>query len=372
MRLMNNDNTTLRSAAWTATAVACAVLLLAGCGNHKKGATQSVARVDGTEITMTELKYRLNRERVRPDREEEIAPKVLEQMIDEQLIVEKAEKTKLDLEPGAQQAIDAARREVLSRAYLEQSAQGVAAPTDAAIHAYYDKNPLLFSQRRVYTMQEYLARVPEDKVPALRAMVEGGRPPEETEAWFKAQGAAFRGQQSTHPAEQIPLGSLAEIAGIPVGKGLVASAGNQVHVTYVTSSTEAPVSFDKARPAIAQFLTIEGRKKVTESNVGALKSAAKIEYAPQYAALAASGPVATLKDIETAPTPLSTASGARVSLPAATEASSVQVTLPTTTSSSVQVTLPQSQGVRVSLPATPASSVQVRLPAAASQDASKK
>jgi len=369
---MTKNDTMLRSTALTAAAVC--VLLLAGCGNnHKKGATQSVARVDGTELTMTELKYRLNREHVRPDREEEAAPKVLEQLIDEQLIVEKAEKNKLDLEPTAQQALDAARRDVLARAYMEQAAQSVAAPTDAAIHGYYDSNPYLFSQRRVYTLQEYLAKVPEDKIPALRAMVEAGRPPEEAEAWFKAQGAAFRGQQSTHPAEQIPLGSLKEIAGIPVGKGLVASAGNQVHVTYVTSSTDAPVSFDKARGAIAQFLTVEGRKKVTEGNVGALRTAAKIEYAPQYAALAASGPaLATLKDIESAPSPLSNASGARVSLPAVNEASGVQVTLPTTTTSGVQVTLPQSQGVRVSLPATPASSAQVRLPPATPQDASKK
>jgi EpsD family peptidyl-prolyl cis-trans isomerase len=370
---MTKNDTTLRSTALAAAAACALLLLLAGCGNHKKGATQSIARVDGTELTMTELKYRLNRERVRPDREEEVAPKVLEQLIDEQLIVEKAEKTKLDLEPTAQQAIDAARRDVLARAYMEQAAQGVAAPSDAAVHGYYDANPFLFSQRRVYTLQEYLAKVPEDKIPALRAMVGAGRPPEEVEAWFKAQGAAFRGQQSTHPAEQIPLGSLKEIAGIFVGKGLVASAGNQVHVTYVTSSTDAPVSFDKARGAIAQFLTIEGRKKVTEGNVAALRTAARIEYAPQYAALAASGPaLATLKDIESAPTPLSTASGTHVSLPAANEASGVQVTLPTTTTSGVQVNLPQSQGVRVSLPATPASSVQVRLPPAAPQDASKK
>ena len=52
--------------------------------------------------------------------------------------------------------------------------------------------------------------------------------------------------------------------------------------------------------------------------------------------------------------------------------SSVQVTLPTTPTSGVQVTLPQSQGVRVSLPATPASSVEVRLPPQTSTDASKK
>jgi EpsD family peptidyl-prolyl cis-trans isomerase len=370
---MTNNETTMRSTALTA-AAACAVLLLAACTGHKKDTTQSAARVDGTEITVHQINYKLQRERgLRPEQQEEAARKVLEQLIDEQLIVEKAEKTKMDLEPGAQQALDAARREVLARAYVDITAQSVTPPSDAAVHAYYDANPYLFGQRRVYTLQEYLAKVPEDKIPALRAMVEAGRPPEETEAWFKAQGAPFRAQQSTQPAERIPMGSLKEIAAIPVGHGLVASAGNQVHVTYVTSSTDAPAPFDVARPKIMQFLAIESRKKVTEGNVAALRTAAKIEYAPQYAALAASGAaLATTKDIESTPSPLTTASGTHVSLPAANEASSVQVTLPTTTSSSVRVSLPQSQGVRVSLPATPASSVQVRLPAPASQDATKK
>jgi EpsD family peptidyl-prolyl cis-trans isomerase len=369
---MTNHETTMRSTAMTATA-ACAALLLAACSGHKKDATQSAARVDGTEITVHQINYKLQRERgLRPEQQEEAGRKVLEQLIDEQLIVEKAEKTKMDLEPAAQQALDAARREVLARAYVDLTAQTVAAPSDAAVHAYYDGNPYLFAQRRVYTLQEYLAKVPEDKIPTLRSMVEAGRPPEETEAWFKAQGAPFRAQESTQPAERIPMGSLKEIAGIPVGHGLVASAGNQVHVTYVTSSTDSPASFDAARPKIMQFLAIEGRKKVTEGNVAALKTAAKIDYAPQYQALAASGAaLGTIRDIEPTTSPL-TASGTRVSLPAANGASGVQVTLPTTTTSSVQVSLPQTQGVRVSLPATPASSVQVRLPAPAPQDATKK
>lgn len=373
MRLMTNNDTPLRHAVRTATMVSVAVLL-AACTGHKKDATQSAARVDGTEITVHQINYRLQRERgLRPEQQEEAGRKVLEQLIDEQLIVDKAEKTKMDLEPAAQQAIDAARREVLARAYVEQAAQTVPAPSEAAMHAYFDANDALFAHRRIYTLQEYLAKVPEDRIPALRTMVEGGRPPEEAEAWFKAQGAAFRGQQSTHPAEQIPLGSLKEIAGIVPGHGLVASAGNQVHVTYVTSRTDAPVNFDRAKPAITQFLTIESRHKVTDANVAALRTAAKIEYSAPFQALAASGPaLATTRDIE-ATTQFQAASGTHVTLPASNGSSGVQVVLPATTTSGVQVTLPQSQqGVRVSLPATPASSVEVRLPAPPPTDAPKK
>jgi EpsD family peptidyl-prolyl cis-trans isomerase len=370
---MTDKKTTMHRAALTAAAVASA-LLLAACTGHKKDATQSAARVDGTEITVHQINYRLQRERgLRPDQQEAASHRILEQLIDEQLIVEKAEKVKMDLEPGAQQALDAARREMLARAYVEQAAQTVPLPTDAAIHTYFEANDALFAHRRVYTLREYLALVPQDKIPALRAMVDGGKTPADVEAWFKAQGVQFRLQETTQPAERIPLNSLKPLAAVQDGHGLVASAGNQVHVTYVASSVQAPVGFDQAKPAIGQFLTVEARRKVTESNMAALRTAAKIEYAPQYAALAASGPaLGTTKDIDAA-AQLQAPSGTHVTLPAANASSGVQVTLPAADATSgVQVTLPQTRGVRVSLPSAPASSVEVRLPPQTTPDTPKK
>ena len=81
MRLMTNKDTPLRHTVRTATVVSVAVLL-AACTGHKKDATQSVARVDGTEITVHQLKYQLQREHVRPDQEEAASRKVLDQLIE--------------------------------------------------------------------------------------------------------------------------------------------------------------------------------------------------------------------------------------------------------------------------------------------------
>jgi len=369
---MTQGNNTMHRTAAVAGAVACA-LLLAACSGHKKGVTQSAARVDGTEITTTQINYRLQRERgLRPEQMDDASRRILEQLIDEQLVVDRAEKIKMDEQPDAVQALAAARREVLSRAYIEQAALTVPAPTEAQMKTYYDDNDALFTHRRVYTLQEYLAKVPEDRIPALRALVDGGKSPADIEAWFKAQGVPFKAQQSTHPAEQIPLNSLKTLAATQDGHGLVASGGNQVHVTYITSSVVAPVDYDKAKAAIGQFLTAGARRKVAEANIEALRTSGKIEYAPQYAALAASGPaLGTTKDIDSA-AQIPAANGTRVTLPATNISSGVQVTLPTTTTSGVQVTLPQTQGVRVSLPAAPASSVEVRLPPQPSTDAPKK
>ena len=363
---MTNKNTTMRHTVLTATVVSSA-LLLAACNNHKKDATQSAARVDGTEITVHQINYRLQRERgLRPEQQDEASRKILEQLIDEQLIVEKAEKIKMDNEPGAQQALLASRREVLARAYVEQAAQTVAAPTDQAMHTYFDANPDLFSNRRIYSMQEYLAKVPEAQVPTLRALVEGGKSTAEIEAWFKAGNYPFRGQVSTHPAEQIPLNALKTLAAVQDGHGLVSSAGDQVHVTYITSSKSAPVPFDKAKPAIGQFLSIDSRRKATEGNLGALRSVAQVTYAAPYESLAASASTFSLKDVEAA-SQAEAAQGTRVTLPV-NASSGVQVTLPAAGTTNERVSLPTTQtpSVRVSLPDTPASRVEVRLPSGAS------
>jgi len=368
---MTNRFTTRRVAAMTA-AAAAAALSLAACTGHKKDATQTAARVDGAEITVHQINYRLQRERgLRPEQQDAASRKILEQLIDEQLIVERAEKVKMDQQPGAQQALDAARREVLARAYVEQAAQAVPSASEAAVHNYYDSNDALFAHRRVYTLKEYLAKVPQDQQPALRAMIEGGKSPAEVEAWFKSQNVPFRPQETTQPAERIPLNSLKALANVQDGHALIAAQGEQVHVTFVTSSVQAPVSYDNAKPAIGQFLIVEARRKATEGNMSALRSVAKVTYAAPYESLAASASNFSLKDVEAA-SQAEAASGTRVELPSA-PSSGVQVSLPTVTQSpGVRVTLPSASSVRVSLPSEPASRVEVRLPPQTSGDSAKK
>jgi EpsD family peptidyl-prolyl cis-trans isomerase len=359
-----------RVAALTGMAIAIAVML-AACGK-KHDATQSAARVDGTEITVHQINYRLQHERVRSDQMDAASHKVLEQLIDEQLVVEKAEKDKLDKQPEGEQALAAARRDVLAHAYIEQVGQGVPPPTEDMLHQYFDDNSALFSNRRIYTLHEFLARVPVEQIPALQALVDSGKPSSDVVAWMKAQNVAFREQEGSHPAEQVPLGSLKQLSTLADGHGMLASAGNQVHITYLVSSDPQPVAFDRAKPAISQFLTVEARRKATEGNLAALRSAAKIQYAAEYQALGVSqGPDITTRDIA-ASAPDAIASNSHVSLPDTGAGSRVQVALPAASGTSVQVTLPTTTpGVRVSLPVA-ASSVEVRLPPQTGSDAGKK
>ncbi len=52
------------------------------------------------------------------------------------------------------QQIEAARREIIARAYAEKIGQGAPKPTAQEVNAYYEAHPALFSQRRIYNLQE--------------------------------------------------------------------------------------------------------------------------------------------------------------------------------------------------------------------------
>ena len=350
-----------------AAGVAVASAVLVACGKKHESASQSVARVDGAEITVHDVNYRLVRLRgIRPEQKEAAERKILNDLISEQLFVARVEKEKLDKTNDAQQATDAARRAVLEGAFLDQVAMGVKPPTDDAMRKFYADNDLIFAHRRVYALHQYLAVVPVERQPELRAMIDAGKPQDQIVAWVKGVSPQMRDQLETSAPERLPAPLRKELANVPDGRGMLAAAGNQVRLTFIESSTSQSVDFDHAKPAISNMMLLDARNQAKLAARDALRTAAKIEYASPYQSLAASGPAPqTTRDLAVGAS-IGPASDARVSLPGTGAASGVQVTLPTTgvASSGVQVSLPTTStpGVRVSLPTTPASSVEVRLP----------
>ncbi len=282
-----------RSAAFrrlTALALVTAVVL-AGCGGGKDRASQTAAKVNKDEITVHQINFVLQQQRgLKPEQADAASKQILERLIEQQLAVQKASDQKLDQDPRVVQQIEAVKREVLARAYLEKVGEGAAKPTADEIRKYYQDKPALFSERRIYNIQEIQIEARPDQIGELREKLAQAKNINEFIEYLKSKDIRFAGNQAVRAAEQLPLASLDTFARMKDGQAVVVPSANGVQVIVLAGSRMQPVSEEQARPAIEQYLLNDRKRKLIEDDMKSLRAAAKIEYVGKFAEGAASAP----------------------------------------------------------------------------------
>ncbi len=207
---------------------------------------------------------------------------ILERLIDQELALQKADDLKLDRDPRVVQQLEAAKREIIARAYLEKVGEAAPKPTAEEIKKYYDEKPALFKERRIYSIQEIAIEAKPDQVPALREKLGASKNINEFVEFLKANEFKFAGNQAVRAAEQLPLQSLDAFAKMTDGQAMLNQAANGVQVVVLAGSRSQPVSEEQARPAIEQFLLNDRKRKLIEEDVKAMRAAAKIEYVGKF------------------------------------------------------------------------------------------
>lgn len=102
--------------------------LVAGCGDKKeaeaggdKPASQVVAKVNGTELTVHQVNVALQRiPNLDPEQSRAASLQVVRNLVDQELAVQQALADKLDRDTAVVQAIDAARRQILAEAWMSR------------------------------------------------------------------------------------------------------------------------------------------------------------------------------------------------------------------------------------------------------------
>ena len=268
-----------------------ALAFAAGCGKKdedKKPATQVAARVNADEITVHQVNNVLARNpNLAPEAADRAKSEILNRLIDQQLARQKAIEKKLDRSPGVQQALEAAKSEILARAYLEQVAAALPKPTPEEVKKYYAEHPELFAQRRLFSIEEF-GLVADDEVAAgLRAMVAKARSMKEVADWLAARQIKFAPNRGVRAAEQIPLELLPKLQQMKDGEIQVFDGGNNRQVIRLVASKAEPVDEATATPRIQQFLFNRRSSEAVPRELKQLKEQAKIEYLGEFAGGAA-------------------------------------------------------------------------------------
>lgn len=292
-------------------AAACAALLLAaGCGEKKeKGASQTAAKVNKDEITVHQINFVLQQQRgLRPEQAEAASKQILERLIDQELAVQKATDQKLDRDPRVVQQIEAAKREIIARAYVDKIGETASKPTPDEVRKYYDEKPALFKERRIYNLQELAIEAKPEQVDVLRTKLAEAKNVNEFVDYLKANDFKFAGNQAVRAAEQLPLASLDNFARLQDGQAVLQPSANGAQVIVLVNSRSQPVTLEQATPAIEQFLLNDRKRKLVEDDVKRMRADSKIEYVGKFAEGAASAPAASPAPAAT-PAPAPAASG---------------------------------------------------------------
>lgn len=273
---------------------AASLLLLAACGKADEGApaqaSQVAAKVGSSEISVHQINQALSRTPLNANSKEAVqaaSRAVLERLIDQQLAVDQATEQKLHRSPDVVAQLEAARREVLARAYLQQVTAASPKPTPEEIRQYYQEHPALFSERRVFSLQELRISNATPVMDTLQTMAREGRRMEDVVAMLRERGVAFTGGSATRSAEQVPLDLLPQLHTLQDGQSLVVPVGDNATLIRVVGSRSMPVTQETAAPGIAQFLGNRRAAEVMGNEIKRLRAATTVSYVGEFEQAAA-------------------------------------------------------------------------------------
>jgi len=267
-------------------ALTALAVLLSGCEKPASSAkSETVATVAGDKISEAELNLAVSRlGELGETQAAEAKSKLLQALIDQRLVAQAAKKAGLDKEPAVGIAVAHAGRQVLAEAYAERNFKDVAKPSDTEIAEYFSQHPELFSQRRIYRIQELDLAVDPSRMAEVEEKLKSSHSIGDFVNWVKEQGIEGKSAVAVKPAEQIPAPLLARLSQMKDGQvSLLPGRPGHVVIQQLLESQMQPVSLEQSKNAIERALTIQKRKELMDAELKKLREAAKIEYTSGYA-----------------------------------------------------------------------------------------
>jgi peptidyl-prolyl cis-trans isomerase C len=263
--------------------ICCGVLLLSmavvlsACGNKDKKAGQTLARVNGEEITILQINDELSRTDIQTDQQEVVTKKLLESLIDRQLIIEEAMLNKIHRTPEVVQAIERAKAKIIQQAYLDTITDTVAKPTLDEINKYYQKHQESFTQRKQYDIDQLIIATG-DIGDELKKVMDSAKSLDEVSSWLEKHNIRYtRGQISRYSTE-LPEKMVKMLKDMPKSQLFIVHEGNNSLLNTIYKIQSSPVTAKNAMSQIEQYLFNQKARTAVDAEILRLRSSAKIEY----------------------------------------------------------------------------------------------
>ena len=217
----------------------------------------------------------------------EITRHALNSLIDEELLVQEAQKARMDRDPATVAAFEHAHRQILAQTYAERRIFPRTRVSLTEEEKYYKENPPLFEHRKVYHLTVYTIRN-SDMTDLMRADMGNAASSDQVREVLNKHGIKYEVQVVNSPAEDLPMEKLAQFANAGVGDLLMAQqAEGKLLLISIVDVEDRPLTFERAKPMIAAYLTKERNTHAIEDHLKNQRSGASITYLGEFARLGA-------------------------------------------------------------------------------------
>ena len=261
---------------------ALAAITLATSGCQKEATGQTVAVVNGEEISQNELNAELALANVPESADRKaIMPQLLQRIVDRRVLAQKAIEEGVDRNPEYLTRQRRMNEELLIGLYTKRRADAVKAPTPQEIDRFIAENPGMFQQRAVLSLNQIQFDTPADMT--LLEPMRDDSSLEEVGATLTSLGIPFTRSNSRLDTASVPPAMLSQIEALPPGEPFVIPVGGRMVASVITGREAATIGGDQNRRIAAEALRRQKLVELMEKELEQLRSAAEIDYQTGYA-----------------------------------------------------------------------------------------
>jgi EpsD family peptidyl-prolyl cis-trans isomerase len=183
---------------------------------------------------------------------------------------------RLERAPRVLQALEAAKSEVLARAYLEELGRSQPEPSAVEVRQYYASHPELFAERRLFTLEQIDLPRASGLTAALRERASmPGASLAAIADWLRLREVPYSLTRGVRAADAIPLELLSRLQALREGELAVMESADRLLVIRVVAQRHAPLDEASAAPLIEQFLRQRNWEQAFSAELARLRPAAR-------------------------------------------------------------------------------------------------
>lgn len=260
--------------------IASAALLFSGC--DRKAGGQTVAVVNGEEITSSDLNSELQQVNLPSGMDKKVATsKVLDALIDRRLLEQQARSEGVDKSPEFLSRQRRATEQLLISMYAQRKMKTAELPSASEVESFEASRPEMFAKRETWTIDQLLYTTPTD--PKVVAQIAGTHSLDALAQVLTTAGVPFTKSQKKITSAAVPHELYVQLQRSPASEPFVVPVGDHSIANAVVGREPTPVPADQARPLAVQQMRQEQGGKQMANQIKSLRAKAKIDYKEGFA-----------------------------------------------------------------------------------------